>query len=65
MSGLESMIACPLCGTRYRTADGQVCRSGCPLAPGCRLLRCPRCSYEIPPPTRLTRALGRWLGRAP
>jgi hypothetical protein len=55
---------CPLCGARWDEGAGRVCRSACPLASGCRLLRCPHCGYEVPAPGPVTRGLARWLGRA-
>ncbi len=58
------LVTCPLCGARYREEDGRTCRARCPLERGCRLLRCPECRYEVPAPSRLTRALARWFGVA-
>jgi hypothetical protein len=56
-------ITCSLCGTRYTETEGRACRQDCPLHRNCRLLSCPYCSHEVPPPTRLTRLLARWFGR--
>lgn len=64
MNPAEGQVTCPLCGTRYSEEDGLACRAGCPLAQGCRVLCCPECGYEIPAPTRLTRWLARWVGKA-
>ncbi len=60
----EPLITCPLCGGRYGEAEGRCCRPICPLSPGCALLRCPHCGYEVPAPTRLTRWLSQRLRRA-
>ena len=60
----DDVVACPLCGAYYREEDGRSCRVRCPLERGCRLLRCPECGYEVPAPSRLTRALARWFGGA-
>ncbi len=57
----ETLITCPLCGEHYSEAEGQSCHGGCPLQSQCNLLGCPRCGYEVPAPTRLTRWLKRWL----
>jgi len=54
-------VTCPLCGTRYSETEGRACTTGCPMARSCALLCCPRCGYETPGPTRLTRFLSRWL----
>ena len=54
-------VTCSLCGTRYDEKEGRACTVACPLAHDCGLCRCPRCGYETPAPTRLTRFLSRWL----
>jgi len=56
-------VTCPLCGARYSEEEGRTCHAGCPLERGCQLLACPRCGYEVPAPSRLTRWLARWLVR--
>lgn len=61
MSATGPIVTCPLCGARYPEEAGRACHQGCPLARGCQLLGCPRCGYETPAPTRLTRWLTRWL----
>lgn len=64
MSPTTHDITCPLCGREYDADEGRSCRvSGCPLSHGCQLLRCPSCGYEVPAPSRLTRAVSRWLHR--
>jgi hypothetical protein len=35
---------CPLCSLDF---EGAVCHSSCPMAKGCRMVRCPRCGYEF------------------
>jgi transposase len=57
-------ITCPLCGATYAETEGRGCRGGCPVSSGCNLLACPRCGYEVPAQTKLTRWLSRWLGQA-
>jgi hypothetical protein len=61
MKAPEPTLRCALCGARYTAAQGRTCPDGCPLQRGCKLLRCPRCGYETPAPTRLTRWLAHWL----
>jgi len=39
----ESAHQCPLCGIDFAVP---ACHS-CPLARDCKLIRCPRCSYEF------------------
>jgi hypothetical protein len=57
MTGAE--LTCTLCGAHYDEAAARACRPACPLGRACGLLRCPRCGWETPPATRLTR----WLAR--
>lgn len=35
---------CPLCTLEF---EFEVCHTTCPLAPGCKMVRCPRCGYEF------------------
>jgi hypothetical protein len=44
MDGFEQEHFCSLCSFTFR---GSECHSGCPFAQGCRMVRCPRCSYEF------------------
>ena len=46
-------MKCGFCGYVFEPASAQSTCSGCPLVPDCRLLRCPRCGYEMPPEARL------------
>ena len=52
-------VKCDLCGYRFEPTEAEAACAGCPLARGCRLVRCPRCGYEMPPEARLTG----WLRR--
>ena len=53
-------MKCGFCGYEFHPDEaGQAC-SGCPLVPGCHLLRCPRCGYEMPPEARLVTVLRDW-----
>jgi hypothetical protein len=61
MSTTGATVTCRLCGACWAEAEGRACHAPCPLGRGCALLRCPRCGYETPAPTRLTRWLSRWL----
>ena len=61
----DDLITCPLCGARYSEAEGRTCRVDCPLHRACQRLSCPYCAHEVPAPSRLTRWLSRWLGKAP
>jgi hypothetical protein len=39
-------VTCPLCGHQFDPAGQQAC-PGCPLQPGCQLVCCPQCGYEL------------------
>lgn len=57
-------MECGRCGTRFGEDRGQpACRS-CPLADGCRYVRCPACGYENPvTPGWVEALLSLWPGR--
>ncbi len=63
MSDGSQIVTCPLCGTQYNEHEGSACHTSCPVSSGCGLLSCPQCGYEMPPATRLTRWLARWMRR--
>ncbi len=41
-------MKCPLCGFEFEEEESAPGCNGCPLAKGCKLVRCPNCSYETP-----------------
>jgi Fe2+ transport system protein FeoA len=58
----ERVYECPLCGVDF---TGEACRPSCPMARGCSMVRCPRCSYEFVESGRFIDMLRRWIRRAP
>ncbi len=62
MNPTDAEIICGLCGAHFGEEEGRVCHVACPLHRSCQLLSCPRCGYEMPAPTRLTRWLSKWMG---
>ena len=50
---LQSRRTCPFCGIEFGQDEAQVACQGCPLAPSCGMLKCPRCGYEFPGEARL------------
>lgn len=41
-----SLITCPMCAFEFDPAGYSAC-SSCPLQPGCQLVCCPNCGYEL------------------
>jgi hypothetical protein len=39
-------MTCPLCGFNFGREEQSWACQRCPLASGCRLIRCPQCGYE-------------------
>ncbi len=52
-------MKCGMCGYEFDAAQAETACGGCPLVRGCKLVRCPRCGYEMPPEA----ALVRWVRR--
>ncbi len=42
------MITCGFCGRDFEEDRAQPTCQACPLARGCRAIRCPHCGYENP-----------------
>jgi len=55
-------MKCGFCGYEFSPQEGIAACSVCPLAKNCRLVRCPRCGFEMPPEATLVR-LARELHR--
>ncbi len=41
-------MKCSLCGFKFSQDEVETICKGCPLAKGCKLVRCPNCGYETP-----------------
>ena len=57
------MIACGMCGHEFPPAEGEACRSGCPMAGRCGMVTCPSCGYEFPTESKVVRLLTNLLRR--
>ena len=57
----ESDFTCALCGARF--GHGHLACSGCPLAAGCEIVRCPNCGYQFPRSSAIVDRLARWAKR--
>ncbi len=42
-------MKCSLCGFEFNEKDAKSSCSGCYLARGCELIRCPNCGFEMTP----------------
>ncbi len=43
------MMKCGFCGFVFDEEEGNAGCRNCPLASGCKMVKCPRCNYENPP----------------
>ena len=47
-------MKCSLCGYEFDEKEAERTCKGCPVMAGCKLIKCPRCNFEMPPePDRL------------
>jgi rubredoxin len=46
-------MRCAFCGFEFDPKRAQAACLACPLIKDCRLIRCPRCGYEMPPEAKL------------
>ncbi len=54
---------CSFCGLDFDMSQADLACTGCPLVKGCRLIRCPRCGYEMPPESKLVNWMRGWNAR--
>lgn len=60
-TGASRERVCGFCGDAFTEDRGQPACLGCPLAAGCRYVRCPSCGYENPvTPGWLERLMAFW-----
>ncbi len=56
-------MRCDFCGYEFREEDGiQGCRN-CPMGAGCKMVKCPRCNYEIPKEPAWIKKFKKWFAR--
>lgn len=56
-------LVCGFCGREFEEDRAQPACGACPLARGCRWVRCPYCGYENPETPRWLERLAGWLAR--
>ena len=57
-------MRCSFCGHDLDPDEAESACGSCPMAKGCRLVRCPRCGYEMPPEARLVKWIRKLRQRA-
>jgi hypothetical protein len=56
-------MRCDFCGYEFKEEDGiQGCRN-CPMGAGCKMVKCPRCNYEIPKEPSWIKKIKKWFAR--
>lgn len=56
-------MRCGFCGFEFPEEAGhQGCKS-CPMASGCKMIKCPRCNYENPPEPAMVKRLKKLFTR--
>lgn len=41
-------MRCDFCGYEFTEEEAILGCSNCPVGAGCKMMKCPRCNYEIP-----------------
>ncbi len=57
------MIECSFCGNVFSEEEGACACGKCALFGGCRMIKCPRCGYEMPQIPKLpslAKLLSKW-----
>jgi len=50
-------MKCGLCGNEFDENQALCACKSCPMMKGCKLIKCPRCGFEMPP----TPKMPKWL----
>lgn len=45
----KGWVKCSLCGYEFKESEEQQACKSCLMMKGCKLIRCPRCGFEMPP----------------
>lgn len=53
-------MKCELCGLEFRKEEGEKACKNCLLSKSCGMIKCPRCGYEIPDESSLSKILKKW-----
>ena len=54
-------MRCGFCGFEFNEEEGKQGCNNCPMGSGCRMIKCPRCNYEIPLEPALVKKLKKIL----
>ena len=50
-------MKCSLCGFLFEESSAASCCGSCPMNSNCKLIKCPRCGFETPPPPQWAETL--------
>jgi hypothetical protein len=50
-------MKCAFCGYEFDEEQAESSCKGCFMAKGCKLIKCPNCSYETPPEPKFLKRL--------
>lgn len=54
-------MSCSFCGHEFEEIRGLEGCKGCPLAYGCKMIKCPRCNYENAPESLVFKGIIKYL----
>lgn len=54
-------MRCGFCGFEFNEGEGKQGCNNCPMGSACRMIKCPRCNYEIPLEPALVKKLKKIL----
>jgi rubredoxin len=58
------MMKCGFCGHEFDEEEVNPGCKNCPLASGCKMIKCPRCNYENPPEPAVVKKIKKILRRS-
>lgn len=50
-------MRCDFCGYEFAEEEAKKGCNCCPVGAGCKMIKCPRCNYEMPPEPALIKKL--------
>jgi rubredoxin len=56
-------MKCSFCGMEFKEEEAQKACGACSMTKGCKMIRCPRCGYEMVPEPGWIKRLKEWRKR--